>query len=329
MKKIITITILIGCLLLTSCAVPVHTISFIDENGQVISEPVFYGAQPYSDGVFAVNLGGSVYGKWGFVDLNNQFIIDFEYDQVLPFFEGFAPVYKDDDNPDWYFIDKQGNHAFDGQFFYDAGVFSEGLAAVRSSEGDSYGKWGYINTSGEYVIEPQFGEAGTFNEGIASVRIGAGESGIAGYINKEGEIIIEPQFAYCGIFSEGLAPVKKTFNRDTGDWGYINTKGEVVLDFIYSYARIFKNGLAPVIIGDPSDELFRYIDTKGNTIIEPQFYDAFPFYEGKAAIKRNIADNEGWGYIDLSGKLIIGGNFASASDFSNGYAAIGIIILRK
>ncbi|MCK5812090.1 MAG: WG repeat-containing protein [Clostridiales bacterium] len=329
MKKFSIIILLICILQLTSCAVPVHTISFINSDGQVISEPVFYGAQPYSDGVFAVNLGGSVYGKWGYVDLNNQFIIDFEYDQVLPFFEGFAPVYKEADNKDWYYIDKQGNHAFGGKYFYEANIFSEGLAAVRSSESDTYGKWGYINTSGEYVIEPQFGEAGTFNEGIASVRIGAGESGIAGYIDKQGEIIIEPKYAYCGIFSQGLAPVKKTFNTDTADWGYINTKGEVVLDFIYGYARSFKNGLAPVIIGDPSKELFRYIDILGNTIIDAQFYDAFPFYEEKAAVKRIVADYDGWGYIDLSGKLIIGGEFASCSDFSNGYAAIGNIILRK
>ena len=42
-----------------------------------------------------------------------------------------------------------------------AAPFSEGLARVRVD-----GKWGYINTEGEVVIEPQFDDAGSFSKGV-------------------------------------------------------------------------------------------------------------------------------------------------------------------
>lgn len=317
-------------IMMTACSVPIHLIGFIDATGEWVVEPVYYGSLPYSDDLFAVNLGGDIYGKWGYVNNQGQMVIDFKYDSVFSFYDGYAPVMiKEDKREDWFFIDKSGNKAFGDKTFVGALVFSEGLAPVQSSDIASYGKWGYINTEGEFVIEPQFGTAGVFHEGLAMVRIGAGESGICGYINKLGEIVIEPIYAYGGVFSEGLAPVKLTYNTDNLDWGYINTSGEVVIDFRYGYAKSFKEGLAPVVDGDPKTDLFSYIDTNGQTVLKAMYYDANPFYEGKAAIKRYPSDNTGWGYIDHEGELVIGGDYASCSDFKDGYAAVGLIVRKK
>ena len=332
MKKFISIfLILVFGLSLVSCAIPIHSIGFINSDGEWVQDPIYYGSLPYSDQLFAVNVGGSTYGKWGFVDINGEVVIDYLYDEVLSFYNGYAPVMqKSGEHANrWFFIDKTGKPAFKDKYFLDASVFSEGLAAVESASSDTYEKWGYIDISGNYVIEPSYGVAGIFSDGLAKVRVGLGNSGLCGFINKDNELVIEPLYAYCGYFSEGLAPVKRTFDTDKSDWGYIDKSGNLVLDFKYGYAKAFREGLAPVIEGDPHLDKFSYIDKEGNTILSAQYYRANPFYEGKAAIKRYPYDNTGWGFIDLEGNLIIGGDFASCSDFKDGYATAGIIIRRK
>ena len=49
-------------------------------------------------------------------------------------------------------------------YFEDALPFSEGLAAVRNN-----GRWGYIDTNGEYVVQPQYERATSFVGGCAAV----------------------------------------------------------------------------------------------------------------------------------------------------------------
>ncbi|HEY5522092.1 MAG TPA: WG repeat-containing protein, partial [Desulfuromonadaceae bacterium] len=67
---------------------------------------------------------------------------------------------------------------------------ANGLAAVRD---DDTNMWGYIDETGDYVIEPQFGDAGNFAaNGLAAVQ--DAESQLYGYIDKTGDYVIEPQF---------------------------------------------------------------------------------------------------------------------------------------
>jgi hypothetical protein len=59
--------------------------------------------------------------------------------------------------------------------FADALAFHEGLAAVRPKKTTVYGmgdSWGYIDKSGQYMIEPQFNEAHPFQNGVARVHVG-------------------------------------------------------------------------------------------------------------------------------------------------------------
>jgi hypothetical protein len=51
-------------------------------------------------------------------------------------------------------------------------------------------KWGFINTSGNFVIPAQFDDANSFSEGLAAVKVGDKW----GYIDKTGQLKIKPQF---------------------------------------------------------------------------------------------------------------------------------------
>ena len=57
------------------------------------------------------------------------------------------------------------------------GKFKEGFVAVQKD-----GKWGYINTKGEQIVEYEFNDARDFYEGFAPVQ----KDGEWGYINTKG-----------------------------------------------------------------------------------------------------------------------------------------------
>ena len=82
------------------------------------------------------------------------------------------------------------------------------------------GKWGFINTDGEYVINPQFDHARNFHEGLAKVTIGNGR----GYVNRDGEIVINPIFDSAGDFGNGLGLV-----IDDDECGFISKDGQYII----------------------------------------------------------------------------------------------------
>lgn len=57
--------------------------------------------------------------------------------------------------------------------------FSEGMAPVQASNG----RWGYINTNNQWLIQPKFEDAQEFKDGRAAVKL----NGKWGFINKRGE----------------------------------------------------------------------------------------------------------------------------------------------
>jgi hypothetical protein len=62
-------------------------------------------------------------------------------------------------------------------------LFKEGLAAVE----DTNGKWGFINTNGEFVVKPVYDYAESFQNGLAVVW----DFSKMYYVNKKGELISE------------------------------------------------------------------------------------------------------------------------------------------
>src|SRR6185503_2400090 len=66
------------------------------------------------------------------------------------------------------------------------------------------GKYGFINRSGTFVIQPTFEWAASFSEGRAVIF----DDHKYGYIDKSGRMVIKPRFTNALGFSEGLACVK-------------------------------------------------------------------------------------------------------------------------
>lgn len=249
-----------------ACVMKNGKFGFIDENGKYVIQPVYENATSFSEGLACVKR----YGLFGYIDKKGNTTIPFEFDDAKSFSEGFATVEM---NGKWGYIDTAGkimipciyhsakafsndraiveisdkllNWEYDiidktgniisSQHYYLISNYSEGLAPVQITK---HGKWGYIDKSGEIVIQCQYDEAFGFNLGLARVRIGTK----LGFIDKSGAIIIPCQYTNLGNFSEGLSVAEKE-----GKYGFIDREGTTIIPFKYEYANSFSEGLAYVI----------------------------------------------------------------------------------
>ena len=219
--------------------------------------------------------------------------------------------------------------------------FSEGLAAVKKD-----GKWGYINTDGEMVIDPIYDSANSFSEGLAAVQSKGrwgyintkGETVIAftmdstfafsdgmavfasgiyyGYINREGKVVIKATYEEAGNFHNGIACVKEGVR-----YGFIDKEGNKLTEFEYGLKSKLSEGLIPVFYGDTSKGINTgYIDATGKQVLEFRWYEAKDFSNGLAAAKDEYT--KPWGYINQSGEYVIAPQWDFAEDFSFGFALV-------
>ncbi|HEY6252687.1 MAG TPA: WG repeat-containing protein [Candidatus Angelobacter sp.] len=181
--------------------------------------------------------------------------------------------------------------------FDDALPFSEGFAAVKRGD-----KWGFIDTHGRIVIEPQFKAAFYFREGLGTVQSDSGDV----LIDTSGKVISQA-YSYLQLIAEGRVPVART--RDW-KWGYLDLSGKVVIPLIFDEAGNFSEGLARV----EKDKRWGYVDLEGKIVIPPQFDEAGEFGSGLAPVKLG----EKTGFIDKSGKFAFLLDFDQAAGFLKG-----------
>lgn len=196
------------------------------------------------------------------------------------------------------YVDRSGEVVIEPRFQF-ARSFHYGAAAVMLD-----GRWGFVGLDGDWLIEPEFREVQDFSEGLAAAR---GQAW--GYVDRQG-VAIQPKFDVAGPFSEGLAPVKSA-----GLWSFINRSGHSVIELPFaSGAGIFREGLAVVFSNDRAG----YVDKSGRMAIQAKFEKASSFSEGLAAVKLNGL----YGYINGIGETVIQPQFITASSFFGGRALV-------
>lgn len=175
------------------------------------------------------------------------------------------------------FIDKQGNIVKFTENGTDAKVFgNNGLVPLEAEDKNCRQKlWGYADTSGNFVIPPQFTDAEAFaSNGLAVARPfdtkNCGKdvyfnSSIKGYIDSRGQWVIPPQYEEAFPFLDnGLAAAE--YN---GKWGMIDRQGNWVLaptitnKDIYNINVFSTNGLLTGHI----DKEWASFNSKGEKIV--------------------------------------------------------------
>lgn len=143
----------------------------------------------------------------------------------VPSEDGFKSSSYDYSDDPWesYWIEDEG---------LDEPLVAESIEEVVEEIDDCFGKFGFKNQAGEFVIEPQYAYAHQFTCGLAAVNLNR-----TWYKNVDGRRFYENHF------------------------GYINERGETVIPFAYDEAWPFnKYGVA--VVEDRNGS--RLIDTEGN-----------------------------------------------------------------
>ncbi|OOS23657.1 WG repeat-containing protein [Moraxella pluranimalium] len=237
---------------------------YINKNGQIVINPQYDDVGFFSDGMAWVSLNDQV----GIIDKHNNIIVPTEYDRVDIPSNGYIAVAK---NERLYYYTTEGKKAFEHSFDLPNNIieninrFSDGMAVVGkvagyNSNNTAILEYGYVDTTGNLVIDYQFKSPFAFSEGLAGI-LGnqldtpIGELHEVYYIDKTGKTVIPadylaPQFpqtgSYAGMFSNGLAPVGIIPDRYEGDYpivkyGYIDKTGKLIIDYQFNEAMSFGN----------------------------------------------------------------------------------------
>ena len=238
-------------------------IGLLGPDGNLVLEPTYDVIKDIKNGHAKVKKGE----LWGMIDTKGNEIIPAEYEDIDNLWSSNG-VYAEKDGV--YGIVHNGKfNPIDGAT--KVWGFRKG-AKLTYAEKDK--KIGFVDSSGTWVITPQFDKARAFADGLAPVANGK----TWGYINEKGEMVIEPQYRDAEIFSDGMAPVKNK------DWGFIDTSGKLVIAMDYDITagfaflsgkneKGFINGLARV----KSKKGWGFLDKTGQLLADTWFEDAEPF----------------------------------------------------
>ena len=318
-KKIITIILLLLTFGITSLEVKAESgnelfvmpddlfYGYINKDGDFIIKPQFLAATEFSDGLACV-LSGSI-------SIDENVIISKFQKHTLEMLEPIInKKFKSLGEVKTALKSLSLNDEEIDRLLFPSTLEGETSGIILNFEG-----WGFIDKTGEFVIEPQFDGKGSFSEGLAAIPVKNYDSywereGILwGYIDKTGEFVIEPQFEVARSFSEGVAPVKLD-----DKYGYIDKTGNMVIKLEFGCAWSFREGLGCVVA-----DKYGFIDNTGKFLIKPQFYYVLDFSEGLAPVCFKKNGLEFWGYIDTTGQIIIEPQFRAVGYFKEGLARVG------
>ncbi|GHU60226.1 hypothetical protein FACS1894171_0830 [Clostridia bacterium] len=144
-------------------------------------------------------------------------------------------------------------------------------------------KYGFINSKGDWVIEPQYFLAGDFSDGLASVSIGDYSSWDELYINKKNEVVLKFDCAWSTSFSECLMQQARK-DPATGfshvDYYDMTGNNRSNLDVEYAFGEYFPSAFKNGHVFVP--DLGIYINSDGKALFPKFFVYGNYFSEGAA-----------------------------------------------
>ena len=334
---------------------------YVNADGDRVLFPQFDYAMPFSERQAAINIGGTsangdmpTDGKWGFINELGTITINPQYDspptrsqsfdlhsmslamhQGYEFAQNRAAVYTE--NNQWVYINSEGAPVIRDKNIQSARKFTDqGLAAVYIDR-----KWGYIDTLGRMVIQPQYIMPVDFEEEFAMVM---DENYNLICIDQIGD----PRFEWLRFteaFHEGYAVAKAKLRGENNSlkneyqhilvnrWGS-NPLTSPPFEGLGRYNK--DNGLVPALVGSKPKELVEYprqvtltetrggkwgyIDTTGHFAINPTFAEARGFSGGLAAVK--LSKGSDWGFINERGGWVVEPGFRRVGFFENGLCRV-------
>ena len=312
----------------------------IDKDGKTVSVEV-KNFEPKSYPFFTRGFKGEmvlivVGKKYGYLNASGSLVVPVEYDELSEFRGDYA-IGKI--GASYYIVNKSGNKTKINVDTDQVKYLINGYAVYRSKK-----LLGYVDGEGNNLIDPKYSGAGNFYNGFAWARDPA--SATIGFINTKGEWIIQPQYKEVTDLDEKYnVSVARDMNskvflqymdgkrieiegaRDAGDlsegfaWvrkgelvGLIDHTGKWIIEAKFNKIEKMRDGYVVV----KSESFEGLYDKAGKMIFSPEYQKVENISEGLFRVKK--ADK--WGYLDASGKMVIDFQFEGAEDFNNGYAQV-------
>lgn len=249
---------------------------YIDACGQWIIPPVFFYAEPFSEGVALVQTEE----KLGYIDPYGTFVLQYTYDDLFAaesFSEGLAAVGYNKSGL-WSYIDVQGERIIN-DYFAEAYSFSCGFARVWNA-----GEYYFIDHRGNILCDTRFSYASDFVYGYAIVANASKQygivdaSGILVYPTTANNILNITDDHFCWIcpadsalwglynlqtesfvcpdmyelpFEEGFIGNEEGFIVKKNDlYGYLSKEGTLLLPCQYEFLGMDADGTLLKYLGD-------------------------------------------------------------------------------
>lgn len=213
-------------------------------------------------------------------------------------------------------------------------VLTDTILLLRMGENNLYG---YQDTSGNWLIKPQFLIVGEFSDGLAPV---LANDSLQYVIDKKGKKIFKSPYDFIVLhhelsgeitlngFRDGMIPVI----NENQKIGFMDDKFKLKIPYRYDEIAYFSEGVAPVAIHDDAnlENDWGLIDKNGRWIVKTSMNEIWGCSNNRCLFERN----ELIGYMDRKGKIIIkeiytdgfrfneGLTFVTHSDFNNYFCII-------
>lgn len=209
--------------------------------------------------------------------------------------------------------------------FISGGDFSDGLAPVRSG-----GRYGFIDATGHFQIEPKYDHASGFLQGIACVY----DEGRPMIIDKHEKIVLDT-LHYRGLKLIGSNNKAIVYTRSKKVGMIDLATQQLVLDTICHSIGDFSNGVAIATKAQPNQDrhfpFYAVVDSTGSFVVNFGKYEKiYPFTDGFARVEIAGSANNGHddGVIDLKGNLLFQRPYKRktyvSGDFHDGLAIISL-----
>ena len=197
----------------------------IDKNGKIEIPLEYLDISSSSDNLFAVQVHSSASTAWGYINLQNEMIIEPKFSEAKVFSNGLAVV-KD---LTWKVIDMTGNVVIDCPYADSIESFVDGKSIITMQNGNVKEKYTLLK-NGHIVVD-------------------------------DNEMAIDlSHVSFVGNFYDGLAKVHIQ-GKSCNEWGFINISGQLIISGIPCEVSDFKNGTATYEIKGYGNQ---FINTNGN-----------------------------------------------------------------
>ncbi|MDF2908412.1 MAG: repeat protein [Herbinix sp.] len=170
--------------------------------------------------------------------------------------------------------------------------------AYQMVEGEQ--RYGYIDLSGTFVIEPAYDYAENFTEGVAIVRTGENYK----VINTTGTVVFDNNNTILP-FSNGMAAFMN-LKEDTLLYGYIDINGKVIIEPSFIFADSFnEEGQAYVAL--PGGKNYQLIDQTGKVLedYEVDLGGSYTYAYEDGYILYNDSDTMKYGVLKVDGTTVL------------------------